>query len=103
MPHQPSIPSNHTSSGTTFWSVSNDDSGLSGLDGAAFDEAGLKTMQRALNDVCTEVAPNAAPAEREFIAWLIVRLFCRGVKDDSLLKSAALAALRWRGPHGFAT
>lgn len=91
-----------SSDGTTFWHASNDEIGLDSLDGAAFDEAGLKAMRRALDDVCSEVAPRAEPAEREFIAWLIVRLSCRGVKDCTRLKSAALAALRWRAHQGFA-
>lgn len=91
-----------SSGGTTFWHVSNGEIGLDSLDGASFDEAGLKAMRCALDDVCSEVAPRAEPAEREFIAWLIVRLSCRGVKDCTRLKSAALAALRWRAHQGFA-
>lgn len=85
-----------TSDGTTYWRASSDDGGINSIDGAAFDEAGLKAMRCALDDVCREVAPSAEPAEREFIAWLIVRLSCRGLKDGKRLKSAALTALRWR-------
>lgn len=93
MPKHPSRPS---SAGTTYWPEARAHDGFDSLDGAAFDEAGLQTMKRALDDVCNEVAPRASPAEREFIAWLIVRLSCRGVKENGRLKNAAVAALRWR-------
>ncbi len=86
--------------GTTYWHASHEDSGLNSIDGAAFDEAGLKAMRRVLDDVCSEVAPKAAPAEREFIAWLIVRLSCRGLNDCKRLKTAALAALGFRAAGG---
>ena len=96
-----SAPLQPTSEGTTYWHATSEGR-LNSIDGVAFDEAGLQTMRRALDDVCREVAPGAAPAEREFIAWLIVRLSCRGVKDGKRLKSAALTALRWHTSGGLA-
>jgi hypothetical protein len=86
------------SDGATGWHVGRYASELYSIDGAAFDEAGLKAMRCAFDDVCREVAPRAAPAEREFIAWLIVRLSCRGLNDGQRLKAAALTALGWRAP-----
>lgn len=93
---QLSAPLQQPADGTTYWHAASEDSRLNSIDGAAFDEAGLKAMRSALDDVCREVARSAAPVEREFIAWLIVRLSCRGVQDGKRLKSAALTALRWR-------
>lgn len=100
--HLPS-PLRTTCDGTTYWHAASDGGTLHSIDGAAFDEAGLKAMRCALDDVCNEVSPSAAPAEREFIAWLIVRLSCNGLRDGVRLKSAAIAALRRRAPRVFAS
>lgn len=63
--------------------------------GACFNDRDLLAMRTALNDVCAAVSPRAGSQEREFIAWLIVRLACNGTRNSHEVAKAALYVLRY--------
>ena len=84
---------------SAHWHAAAHDTKDINMGGIAFDEAELTAMRSVLDEVCMEVAPEGGPEEREFIAWLIVRLHRTGAADVARLKSAALAALRQSMPN----
>lgn len=61
--------------------------------GAAFNEAELSAMTAILDEVCFELSKPASPQEREFVAWLVVRLSRNGVCDPDKVKQAVLEAM----------
>lgn len=69
--------------------------------GLTFDETELRAMTRIVDEVCTEISKQESPEEREFVAWLVVRLAHRGINDVEKLKSAALHALQFRAQFSY--
>ena len=67
------------------------------LGGVAFNEAELTAMTAVVNDVCVEYAGWNTPEQREFIAWLVVRLSRNGVNDPAQVKAAVVDSLIPKG------
>lgn len=63
------------------------------LGGIAFDENDITVMTTVVNEVCSEYAAWNTPEQREFIAWLVVRLSRNGIGDRTHLKSAVVQSL----------
>lgn len=93
MPFHPTLVFQRDARFPSHWHEASNDT-KAAMGGVAFNEAELIAMRSVLDEVCTEVAPDGRPEEREFIAWLIVRLYRTGAADVARLKCAALTALR---------
>lgn len=62
----------------------------------AFNEAELAAMTLVVDEVCAEIPGRNRPQEREFVAWLVVRLSRNGICDPARVKAATLEAMRPR-------